>query len=264
MSTETYLVTIEQVKEITVVTENVDAKYIRPHLMTAQSLKMMPLLGKQLLDLLISELSTEVTIAAATQANPVVVTTTAAHGFTTGDSVYIATATGMVGINGQWDVTVLNATTFELDGLDGTAFPAYNVGTGTAMAMSAVNVALMPYVRNAMAWHVLSEAVPFLWAHITNAGIQTHGGTRGLGNSEGGNPVGANDMKWFKQQCANTANAQEQILYDWMDLNSTDYPLWQPLCTYTGTGTCQGTASNGSTGINGPAHRKGGLNIRFP
>lgn len=262
MSTETYLVTVQQVKDITVVTENVDAKYIQPHLMTAQSLKMMPLLGKQLLDLLISELATQVTIAAATQANPVVVTTAAAHGFTTADSINIATATGMDGINGQWDITVLSPTTFELDGLDGTAFPAYNVATGTAMRMSAANVTLMPYVRNAMAWHVLARAVPFLWAHITNAGIQTHGGTRGLGNSEGGNPVDGKDMKWFKQECENSASGQDQILYEWMDANSEDYPLWQPLCTYSGaTGQSQ---PSGGTGINGPAHRKGNLNIRFP
>ena len=258
MSTE--IITIEQVKTITPVTKNVNPFTIQPHIQIAQMLNMMPLLGKQLLDALIAELATTATVSAATAANPVVISTPTAHGYTTGDSVNISGATGMTGINGQWTITVLSPTTFELDGLNGSVFPAYNVGTARVVKMSAANVALMPYVWNVAAWHVLSRAVPFIWATITNSGIITHGQDKnGVGSV--GSPVGASDMKWYKQECENTANAYEQVLYEFMITNSTDYPLWQPACTFTSSGNCQG-ASNG-TGINGAVNRKNGLNIRF-
>ena len=258
MSTE--IITIEQVKTITPVTKNVNPFTIQPHIQIAQMLNMMPLLGKQLLDALIAELATTATVSAATAANPVVISTPTAHGYTTGDSVNISGATGMTGINGQWTITVLSPTTFELDGLNGSVFPAYNVGTARVVKMSAANVAIMPYVWNVAAWHVLSRAVPFIWATITNSGIITHGQDKnGVGSV--GSPVGASDMKWYKQECENTANAYEQVLYEFMITNSSDYPLWQPACTFTELGNCQGT-SNG-TGINGAVNRKNGLNIRF-
>lgn len=264
MSTE--IITIEQVKTITVVTGNVDPVTIRPHVQVAQMLNIMPLLGKQLMDALIRELSTTATVSAATVANPVVVSTPSPHGYTTGDSVNISVARGMTGINGQWTITVLSTTSFELDGLNGSAFPAYNVGTASVVNMSAANVALMPYVWNVAAWHVLSRSVPFIWATITNSGIITHGQNKnGVGSV--GAPVGASDMKWYKQECENTANAYEQVLYEFMVTNSSDYPLWQPACTFTELGNCQGTNNlwqgNGGTGINGAVKRKSGLNIRF-
>lgn len=265
MSTE--IITIEQVKTITAVTANVDPTTIRPHVQVAQMLNMMPLLGKQLMDLLLSELATTSIVSAATAANPVVVSTPTAHGYTTGHSIHISGATGMTGINGQWTITVLSPTTFELDGLDGTGFAAYNVGTASVVKMSLVNVMLMPYVWNVAAWHVLSRAVPFIWATITNSGIITHGQNKnGLGSV--GAPVAASDMKWYKQECENTANAYEQVLYEFMFTNSADYPLWQPACTFTSSGNCQGSGNAGwmgsnGTGINGAVNRKNGLNIRF-
>ncbi len=76
-------------------------------------------------------------ISAATAANPVVLTT-ASHGYTSGDEVYISGVAGMTEINGQrFTVTVLTSTTFSLQNqltgvdIDGTAFTAYTSG-GTA------------------------------------------------------------------------------------------------------------------------------------
>lgn len=77
------------------------------------------------------------TITGITQANPAVVTTSGAHGFATGDDVYIDGAGGMTQINGKtYRVTVINATSFSLQDLFGTninstAFTAYTSG-GTA------------------------------------------------------------------------------------------------------------------------------------
>lgn len=51
-------------------------------------------------------------ITSSTAVNPSVVTTTAVHGLTTGDSVVIAGHAANTAINGGWTVTVLTTTTF--------------------------------------------------------------------------------------------------------------------------------------------------------
>ena len=75
------------------------------------------------------------TITGATAANPVVVTTSAAHGYSNGDHVFIDAVVGMTELNGRWFIVANKAsTTFELtdpyDGgatnIDGTAFTAYS------------------------------------------------------------------------------------------------------------------------------------------
>lgn len=75
-----------------------------------------------------------VTISGATQANPVVVTTSGAHGYSTGDEVFIDDVAGMTELNGKYYIiTVASATTFELQDqdevdVDGTGFTAYSSG----------------------------------------------------------------------------------------------------------------------------------------
>ncbi len=67
-------------------------------------------------------------IAAITRADPAVVTA-AAHGFATGDEVVISDATGMTEINGRRAVvTVVNANSFRLDGVNSTGFGVYGGG----------------------------------------------------------------------------------------------------------------------------------------
>lgn len=67
-------------------------------------------------------------ITGVTQANPAVVTS-AGHGYSNGDHVWIAAVAGMTELNGR-RFTVANATanTFELSGVDSTAFGAYVSG----------------------------------------------------------------------------------------------------------------------------------------
>lgn len=79
------------------------------------------------------------TISGATQANPVVITTSADHGFANGDRVMIAGITGMVELNGNdYLVTVLTPTTFSLQNRDGTSG---NInGTGFTPYVSGGNV----------------------------------------------------------------------------------------------------------------------------
>lgn len=67
-------------------------------------------------------------ITGATQAKPVVITSTA-HGRTTGDFVTISGVVGMTQLNGvQFRITVINANSFSLDNSDGTGYTAYTSG----------------------------------------------------------------------------------------------------------------------------------------
>lgn len=81
-------------------------------------------------------------ISGATRANPCVITTSAAHGLTTGDAVGISGVVGMTQLNGnEYKVTVLTATTFSLQTLagvnvDSTAYTAYTSG-GTVSTLGA-------------------------------------------------------------------------------------------------------------------------------
>lgn len=68
-------------------------------------------------------------ISDATATNPIVITTTTAHGFTAGMQVKITDVIGMVEINfGVYTVANPTTYTFELLGIDGTAFTAYTSG----------------------------------------------------------------------------------------------------------------------------------------
>jgi hypothetical protein len=69
----------------------------------------------------------KLTISGATQTDPVRITTTAAHGLTTGDEVHIDNIVGMTEINNRnFTVTVFDADEFDLDGEDGTGHTAYS------------------------------------------------------------------------------------------------------------------------------------------
>jgi hypothetical protein len=67
-------------------------------------------------------------ITAATSANPVVITS-AGHGYSNGDRVFIASVGGMTELNNR-EFTVANKTTdtFELSGIDGSGFTTYTSG----------------------------------------------------------------------------------------------------------------------------------------
>lgn len=68
------------------------------------------------------------TVTNITQANPGVVTTSASHGYTTGDEVILSGIVGMEELNGrQVTVTVLSTTTFSI-GIDTTSYTAYTSG----------------------------------------------------------------------------------------------------------------------------------------
>ena len=68
------------------------------------------------------------TITGTTQANPVALTVTA-HGYTTGQVAMVTGVVGMTQLNDKvYKLTVIDANTVSLDGVDGTAFTAYTSG----------------------------------------------------------------------------------------------------------------------------------------
>lgn len=73
------------------------------------------------------------TVSAATNATPIVITTTADHLFATGDTVIVASVAGNTAANGTWTITKVSATTFSLDTSVGSG--AYTSG-GTAVDVS--------------------------------------------------------------------------------------------------------------------------------
>ncbi len=88
------------------------------------------------------------TITGATQTNPVRLTIVG-HGYTTGRAAMITSVVGMTQINDKlYRLTVIDADTVSLDGVDGTAFTAYTSGgsctTGTFhLLKSSVDVAAL-------------------------------------------------------------------------------------------------------------------------
>jgi hypothetical protein len=105
-------------------------------------------------------LKSGVAVSAATNASPIAVTT-ATHGLTTGDTVYISGVTGNTAANGQWQVTVTGGTTFTLDGSTGNG--TYGTG-GTAYRLTSA----------------LTERVPtYIEGWETRLLVDTFGGTAG-------------------------------------------------------------------------------------
>lgn len=80
---------------------------------------------------------TTATITGITAANPPVVTTSAAHGYSDGDDVYISGVDGMTEVNGRWFIVAnKTATTFELQtihsqNVDGSGYTAYSANGET-------------------------------------------------------------------------------------------------------------------------------------
>jgi hypothetical protein len=83
------------------------------------------------------------TITAITKANPCQVTLNS-HGFSTGDFVNITGAGGMAQVNGiTFQITVIDANNFTLDGINSTAYTTYTSGGVATPAISRANPAVV-------------------------------------------------------------------------------------------------------------------------
>jgi len=81
-----------------------------------------------------------VTISAITKANPGVVSTNGAHGFATGDKIFIDCVSGTTQVNGKvFTITNVSTTSFSL-GVDTTSYIAYVTGGSASKAISSATI----------------------------------------------------------------------------------------------------------------------------
>ncbi len=109
-----------------------------------------------------------VTITGATAANPVVITANS-HGFSNGDTVRIAEVAGMTELNGEtFTVANVAANTFELSGINGTAYTAYISGGEVRKEVLTISGL----------WHLIGQSVSILadGAVLPNATVSATGG----------------------------------------------------------------------------------------
>jgi hypothetical protein len=78
--------------------------------------------------------SPTVAIASSTNATPIAITTSATHGYSTGDTVFICDHTTNTNANGTWEITVTSSTAFTLTGSTGNG-----VGGAAGTARRATN-----------------------------------------------------------------------------------------------------------------------------
>lgn len=117
------------------------------------------------------------TVSGATNASPIVVQTTAPHGYATNNVVQITGVTGNTAANGTWRVTVIDSTHFSLTGSVGNG--AYG-GGGTSVDTSLTPAFTIPSdgdARNAasvnVAFEMLADRTQFLAELVNNVQFQT-------------------------------------------------------------------------------------------
>jgi hypothetical protein len=88
----------------------------------------------------------QLNVTGATNANPIVITTAAVHGYATGDRIIIDGVGGNTAANGSWAITVLSTTTFSLDGSTGNgAYTSGGIATNRS-PFNGMNIYLNPLV----------------------------------------------------------------------------------------------------------------------
>lgn len=123
-----------------------------------------------------TQLVTNVRIDNATQSNPCVITTEVAHGLKTGTQVSFFGVAGMTQLNGlQSFVTVIDATSFSLQGVDSSAFTAYTSGGFVSIPVPAkIEIDVYTDDRKGENSTKLSENVPFPYqGNCTNIKLET-------------------------------------------------------------------------------------------
>lgn len=135
-------------------------------------------------------------ITAATQANPVVVTSVA-HGYSNGDVVYISDVGGMRQIAGRYfTISGVTANTFTLTGINGTNYS--------------------PYTAGGLVARVYTIASPY-----TDADLTTSAGTFGLKYTQSGDVVYLCHSNYKQQKLIRTADNNWAL----SDLTTTDGPF---------------------------------------
>lgn len=104
-------------------------------------------------------------VTGASQANPCVITVADTSALTTGDWIMISSVVGMTQLNDKlYQITVINGTTFSLDGIDSSGYTAY----GSAGTITYGN------------WYAANESTAMKTFTSSNAGATDHWGATGV------------------------------------------------------------------------------------
>ena len=123
------------------------------------------------------------TITAATTSSPVAITTSAVHGWTTGDVVSIAGIAGLTGANGNFTVTVTSTTTATLDGSAGVGVYSSG-GVAAEINIGLSNVCWMMNMFSGTSGSWYNYVPPAEWvASILNGSINDPSGTLASGTA---------------------------------------------------------------------------------
>lgn len=109
-------------------------------------------------------------IASSTNASPIVVTMSAAHGYTTGDTVYIEGHTVNTAANGSWTITVTGGTTYSLNSSVGNGVGG---ATGSAYRYSDLDLIDNSIQANAVPLTVTASTVSASPTSVTVVGVIT-------------------------------------------------------------------------------------------
>lgn len=123
-----------------------------------------------------TQLVRNVRIDNATQSNPCIITTEVAHGMRSGEQVTFFGVAGMTELNGlQSFVTVINATSFSLRGVDSTGFTPYTSGGFVSINVFAkIEIDVFTDDRQGNNTTVLNDNVPFPYqGNCTNISLET-------------------------------------------------------------------------------------------
>lgn len=191
------------------------------------------------------------TIANATQADPVVITTAAAHGLADGDVVYIRNVAGMTEINNKgYVINVLTATTFELNDEDGTGYTAYSSGGELSPRIKAT------FVTGAPATEAIVEC------RIANAyGVETYGSSQANAGAhsfalKGNNTLGSTEVGSGGVKCFSFAMYDDETVE--VPQAIVGNSMFFALHTTYGTGTCGMFYMTTSAGVTAfPGHTLG-------
>ena len=216
----------KQLKSVTSISNNVAIEEVLPHFETAQVAHIDPFLKATLSANIKAAILSKIFISASTQTNPVSITTDGYHGYSTGDIVYINESQSATGINGQKTITVVNSTTFTLDGIDGTGFPVFVSGTAFVMKMTEAIYNLMNHDSfvAAVGNYGFYEAIPFIWAKFMDKSVLIRGG------GDHDKAVSKSDIVWFRSNVMNAGAIHlegiKKYLLDYPD----DYPDFVKEC----------------------------------
>lgn len=209
------------------------------------------------------------TVTAASNATPIVITTSVSHLFATGDSVTVSEVGGNTDANGTWTITVLSANTFELDGsvgsgayagpggvaLSNSLTPQFTIpDDGDTLDAASVNVALEMLADRTQFLHtnrLIAEIVTFTssdtWDSGDRAAFAELIGWGGGGGGAGGwsDPATADDTYF----CGGGGGGGAQMGRALVTLTpSTGYTVTIGAAGAGGTGSTGSASTNGTSG----------------